>query len=325
MVSIYSFLQKRKMHENQHGIIMVITAYVLSILMLVLGSDVFYNTKSAAAGIKTDTGEETKELNQTVTTDTETSGYETILLHNRFINPYSLTEIQKTGGEQTVAESKPAEDNTIWLLGNAMDNETFDNLMIHMNSQDTAKATGETMTMNTEVAESKVISYANNIEASATDPNVAPKAEDNTNTDTFSVRVASADKVITVSEKEVKMLERIVEAEASGEDMIGKILIVNVIFNRVCNDEFPDTVQGVIFQHDHGDYQFSPVGSGRYYDVKISKESKKAVQRALDGEDYSKGALYFIARRKSNVISEKWFDSSLEWLFKHGGHDFFKD
>lgn len=53
---------KRKMHESQHGIVMVITAYALSVLMLVMGSDVFYNIKSAAAGISIDTDEEIQKI-----------------------------------------------------------------------------------------------------------------------------------------------------------------------------------------------------------------------------------------------------------------------
>jgi N-acetylmuramoyl-L-alanine amidase len=159
----------------------------------------------------------------------------------------------------------------------------------------------------------------------------APKDSDNTKTKaddskdrTYSVKVASGNTVITITQDEVSMLERITEAEASGEDAVGKILIVNVILNRIVCDEFPNTVKGVIFQHDDGEYQFSPVESGRYWDVKVSKETKKAVLRALEGEDYSKGALYFIARKHTKTQAAKWFDKNLDWLFKHGGHEFYK-
>jgi N-acetylmuramoyl-L-alanine amidase len=121
------------------------------------------------------------------------------------------------------------------------------------------------------------------------------------------------------------LLEQIVAAEAEGEDIIGKILIVNVILNRMADDEFPDTIKGVIYHKVGGEYQFSPLESGRFGKVKISDETKEAVDRALEGEDYSEGALYFMARKRAKKSSAKWFDNNLTWLFKHGGHEFYKD
>ncbi len=130
---------------------------------------------------------------------------------------------------------------------------------------------------------------------------------------------------IHVTAEEVDMLERIVEAEASGEDMIGKILIVNVVLNRIKDDTFPDTVEGVICQKTDGEYQFSPLADKRFWSVKISNDTEKAVQRALDGENYSDGALYFMARKRARGSSARWFDKNLEWLFQHGGHEFYKN
>ena len=49
------------------------------------------------------------------------------------------------------------------------------------------------------------------------------------------------------------------EAEATGEDIIGKILVANVIFNRMESEEFPDTVKEVVFQKVGDKYQFSPI------------------------------------------------------------------
>lgn len=125
------------------------------------------------------------------------------------------------------------------------------------------------------------------------------------------------------TEEEIIMLERIVEAEATGEDMKGKILIVNVVMNRMNNDAFPDTVEGVIFQNTKGKYQFSPISDKRFWTVKVTEESKEAVQRAIDGEDYSEGALYFMARKRANKNNARWFDKNLKRLFSHGGHEFF--
>ena len=129
---------------------------------------------------------------------------------------------------------------------------------------------------------------------------------------------------IDLSDNEIEVLQRIVEAEATGEDMKGKMLVANVILNRVENDEFPDTVKGVVFQRDGNTYQFSPIKDGRYNTVKVSKDTKKAVNRVLQGEDDSQGALYFSARSRADKSSMRWFDNHLKFLFKYGGHEFFK-
>lgn len=126
--------------------------------------------------------------------------------------------------------------------------------------------------------------------------------------------------VVDLSDKEIEILQRIVEAEASGENIKGKMLVANVILNRVKSKQFPDTIEGVVFQKN----QFSPIRDGRYYSVKVSQSTKKAVNRVLKGEDESRGALYFSARSKADKNSMTWFDSHLTFLFKYGGHEFFK-
>gem|GEM_PF-1949319 len=125
-------------------------------------------------------------------------------------------------------------------------------------------------------------------------------------------------------EQEIMVLQRIVEAEAGGEDADGKLLVANVVLNRVKDEAFPNTISEVVFQQSKGVTQFSPVANGRYEAVTVSKESKEAVERALNGEDLSEGALYFAARKHANPNNMKWFDENLTLLFQHGGHEFFK-
>jgi len=131
--------------------------------------------------------------------------------------------------------------------------------------------------------------------------------------------------VIEISSKDIEILQRIVEAEATGEDIKGKILVANVILNRVNDEDFPNTIEGVVFQQDGDTYQFSPIRDNRYWSVKITKDTKTAVKRVMQGEDYSKGALYFSARARANTSSMRWFDHNLKFLFEYGGHEFFKN
>ena len=122
------------------------------------------------------------------------------------------------------------------------------------------------------------------------------------------------------SNNEVAILERIVEAEATGGDVKSKILVANVILNRVNNSIFPNTIEGVVFQKG----QFSPIRDGRYYSVSITSSTKEAVSRALQGENYSDGALYFAARKAASQKNMRWFDNNLTYLFSHGGHEYFR-
>lgn len=129
---------------------------------------------------------------------------------------------------------------------------------------------------------------------------------------------------LKLSDEQLAVLEKIVEAEAGDEDAYGKILVANVVLNRVLNEEFPDTVKEVVFQNNGKTYQFSPVRKGgRYCTVKVSKHTKAAVARALKGEDYSDGALYFFARRYTSQKKANWFDTSLKKIVEYGCHEFF--
>ena len=127
-----------------------------------------------------------------------------------------------------------------------------------------------------------------------------------------------------LTDEELEVLLRIVEAEAGSEDEDGRLLVANVVLNRVESDKFPSTIKDVVFQRDNGVTQFSPVSSGRYYKVKISEKTIAAVNRALKGENISQGALYFASRKRAGSSKMRWFDTKLTFLFEHGGHEFFK-
>lgn len=127
-----------------------------------------------------------------------------------------------------------------------------------------------------------------------------------------------------LSDKDLDALHRIVEAEAGGEDQEGKLLVANVVLNRVNSDKFPDTVLEVVMQREQGVAQFSPTVDGRFQSVRVSEDTMAAVERALYGEDISQGALYFCAREKVDSDRMQWFDRHLTRLFAYGHHEFFQ-
>lgn len=134
---------------------------------------------------------------------------------------------------------------------------------------------------------------------------------------------ADSGRVYELSEEDYDALLRLVEAEASGEDIKGKMLVANVVLNRVESSSFPDTVKEVIYQRHNGRAQFSPVATGKIDRVAVSEETVEAVERAFCGEDESCGALYFVAPAYADAANHRWFQKNLTWLFSYNGHEFY--
>lgn len=124
-----------------------------------------------------------------------------------------------------------------------------------------------------------------------------------------------------ITDDEYQVLLKIVEAEAPDEDIKGKMLVANVVLNRMEIGFGGDTISEVVFAKG----QFEPVSNGRIFKVTPSEETVEAVERVLNGEDESQGALYFMARAKASKKGIRWFDNNLRFLFEHGGHEFFKE
>ena len=112
------------------------------------------------------------------------------------------------------------------------------------------------------------------------------------------------------------LLAKIAMAEAEGEDVKGKALVILVVLNRVRTDEFPDTTHDVIYQKS----QFSPIANGRFDRVEPSEECYEALEMVMSGWDESRGALYF----ESEKSADNWHSRHLDYLFTHGGHRFYK-
>lgn len=117
------------------------------------------------------------------------------------------------------------------------------------------------------------------------------------------------------SEEECEILYRIVEAEATGQTVESKQNVANVIFNRVVDDDFPDSIKDVVFEK----RQFSPIQDLRYYNVSITKDTKKACKKAYEEKDTTDGALYF------DIGVKSWASKNKTYLFTDdAGHRFYK-
>ena len=131
--------------------------------------------------------------------------------------------------------------------------------------------------------------------------------------------------LITKINLEKKILEKPVFIPGTSHQITTRErAVLERILNRVRSKEFPDSIEKVVFQRENGKVQFSPTADGRYDAVHVTKSSRESVKRALEGEDYSEGALYFVEKTMANPRNVSWFENNLTMLFTYEGHSFYK-
>lgn len=118
------------------------------------------------------------------------------------------------------------------------------------------------------------------------------------------------------SAEESAMLLKISMAEAEGESAEGKALVMLVVLNRVWDEDFPDTIEEVIFQP--GQFSTTTDG-GRYYTTEPDEGCYEALELVESGWDESGGALYF-----ESCTGGSWHSSHLNFLYEVGNHRFYK-
>ena len=119
------------------------------------------------------------------------------------------------------------------------------------------------------------------------------------------------------SAQESYLLAKIAMAEAEGCNTQTKTLIIMCILNRVWSDEFPDTIEEVIFQEN----QFSPIDNGRWDRVEPNEDCYEAVKVVMEAKyDYSGGATYF----ENCADEDNWHSRNLEFLYESEGIRFYK-
>lgn len=119
------------------------------------------------------------------------------------------------------------------------------------------------------------------------------------------------------SAKESYLLAKIAMAEAEGCNTQTKTLIIMCVLNRVWSDEFPDTIEEVIFQEN----QFSPIDNGRWDRVEPNEDCYEAVKVVMEAKyDYSGGATYF----ENCADEDNWHSRNLEFLYESEGIRFYK-
>lgn len=126
-------------------------------------------------------------------------------------------------------------------------------------------------------------------------------------------------------DKENNLLTKIAMAEAEGEGVEGKAMVIRVVLNRVLAKGFPNSIEEVIFEYskEKDIYQFSPVApGGRWWTTEPDEECWEALRIImLEGWDESEGALYFEADCNGKGT---WHSKNLEYIKTVNNHNFYK-
>lgn len=325
MLKIHSFLHRIKENMKYSGIecyksCLMITAYAMAAVVLVLCADSSFakgnnmpEAYAKAASVTNEVFEGAKEETAKKAQIQAENENVNILAHN--VLEGEVAENTENYSLQIVNRTIIAADKRAALMGQTV-----------IRDFSSSVASEDVVDKSKEEAEEKKTDEQVVVEATSTTKN-----QDTKESKVKKEKAAASKKkkeetvpVISLGTDQKEVLLRIVEAEATGEDIKGKMLVANVILNRVNSSQFPDTVKEVVFQKNGKITQFSPIADGRYWSVSISKSTREAVERVLNGEDESQGALYFSARSKAKKSNMNWFDNHLTWLFKYGGHEFYK-
>lgn len=89
-------------------------------------------------------------------------------------------------------------------------------------------------------------------------------------------------------DKELELLFRVTEAEATEGGFLEKANVASVIFNRIEHEEFGNTLSDVLTED-----QFSTISDGRYLTVEITEDAVLACEYAFMIQDTTNGALFF--------------------------------
>ena len=118
------------------------------------------------------------------------------------------------------------------------------------------------------------------------------------------------------SKQEEEWLAKLMVAEAEGEGDIGMELVVLVVLNRVQSEDFPDTIQGVIFEKG----QFSCMYDGRF---QMAEPTELCYELLADVQceymDWTNGALYFCTKTEN-----QWHRNYLDYLLTYKHHELYK-
>lgn len=110
--------------------------------------------------------------------------------------------------------------------------------------------------------------------------------------------------------RQMYVLAQLVHAEAGNQSLEGKRLVADVVLNRVHDDNFPDTIEGVIYQ----DRQFECVSNGSYHRAANDLTEEDCLAVAMEWSEQLDYDIVFFQRGKlpnGYKVDDHWF--SHQW------------
>ncbi|KHF39228.1 cell wall hydrolase [Halalkalibacter okhensis] len=98
----------------------------------------------------------------------------------------------------------------------------------------------------------------------------------------------SRDDELPISDEEKDLLAQLVHAEAKGEPYVGKVAVAEVVLNRVEHEEFPDTIEEVIYETN----AFEPVLNNSINEP-ADQDAYDAVEEALVYQGIEDDVVFF--------------------------------
>ncbi|SFU32911.1 cell wall hydrolase [Butyrivibrio sp. INlla21] len=109
---------------------------------------------------------------------------------------------------------------------------------------------------------------------------------------------------------EMELLAQLVHAEAGNQSLYGKRLVACVVINRVKSEDFPNTVEEVIFQ----DGQFSVVKNGAFDDAAYNMEDTDYEAVSLEWDNQTNEDILYFNNSKNVSGSGKPFKVGDHWF-----------
>jgi hypothetical protein len=120
-----------------------------------------------------------------------------------------------------------------------------------------------------------------------------------------------------ISKSDYELLGRLVTAEAGNESYTGQVAVAAVVLNRINSGKFPNSIREVIYQK--GQFTSLP----KLPRITPTESSLQAVTAALNGQDPSRGALYFYNPKTCSREGLAFFRSGkMRTTAKIGNHVF---
>lgn len=117
-----------------------------------------------------------------------------------------------------------------------------------------------------------------------------------------------------LTKEEKLLLKQIGVLEAGEVDEEGIAHVMQVVLNRYESEEFPDSIEEVIFQENPRQFTTAK----RLKKANVTDAADNALNSVILGQYTDNEALYF------ESIPGKVWEKKHKYLFSYGGHDFYK-